>query len=259
MAVIGNSDLQTWGDKLARWGSEAVGDLALNPAFTAGWETASDNVLSGAGALSAFILALTDQDVVADLLPSARDLDETHPTPDSGFLLRLPEFSAAITAMNRHIVRYGDASGLDAYLTALNLSTPVLRFAGQFKDYFGTLSRGNAFVPEDTVLATFAATAATTGTFVNVATITRYAGAKLVIKNQGAVTTGATLTATVKTLAGATTTLTGTVSTGTDNTETNMSDTTKLYVDVTNITITGGTNTNIYEIVAKKDRSIAAA
>ena len=47
--------------------------------------------------------------------------------------------------------------------------------------------------------------------------------------------------------------------TGTDNTELNLSSTLQLYVQVTNITITGGTNGNVYEIVAKTDRDISAA
>jgi hypothetical protein len=75
----------------------------------------------------------------------------------------------------------------------------------------------------------------------------------------GAVTTGATLTITGKKIDGTTQTMTSTIATGTDNTETVTSVTTKLFVEVTAISITSGTNGNIYEIVAKTDRDISAA
>lgn len=116
------------------------------------------------------------------------------------------------------------------------------------------------FVAADTVLATFAATGSATGTYTHVTALASYlAGAKLVVKNQGAVTTGATVTVTGKKLDGTTSSLTATIATGTDNTETDLSVTTKLFYDVTNVTISSGTNGNVYEIVAKTDRDISAA
>jgi hypothetical protein len=115
------------------------------------------------------------------------------------------------------------------------------------------------FVGADTVLATLTVTGASTGTFASVTTLASYSGAQLVVKNQGAVTTGATLTVTGKKLDGTTANITATIVTGTDNTETALSVTTKLFVEVTAITITSGTSTDVYEIVAKTDRDISAA
>jgi len=251
MALITTGDLTVVLDKMARFASELV----------TGAEGASDNVFSGAGALDAYILATADIDVVADLLSAARDLDESHPVPANSSLLANAGFASMITALNAHFVRYGAVAGLDAHLTALNLSTPTLRAHGYFRRFLGTVSARNSFIEVDQVLATFAATGAATGTFTDVSAISAasYAGAKLVVKNQGAVTTGATLTVTAKKLDLTTVPLTATIATGTDDFETDLSITTKLYIDVTNITIAGATNGNIYEIVAKTDRDISAA
>lgn len=251
MAVISNAALTVVVDKLARYAGE----------FVTGAEAAADSVLSGVGALDAYILDTDDVDVVADLLPAARDLDETHPNPADSSLLAISGFAAMIAGLNAHLVRYGSAAGLDAYLTALNLSTPTLRVHGDFRKYLATVSAKNTFIPDDLVLATFAATGAATGTFTDITAIltSKYAGAKLVVKNQGAVTTGATLSVTGKKLDNSTAIITATIATGTDNFETDLSVTTKLFVDVTLITISGATNGNVYEIVAKTDRSVAAA
>lgn len=251
MSLITNGDLTTVLDKLARYASE----------FSDGADAAADSVFSGAGALDTFILGLGDVDVAADLIPAARDLDETHPNPADGSLLLNSEFVAMIAGLNAHVLRYSASSTLDAYLTALNLSTPTLRVHANFRKYLGTVSAKNTFIPDDLVLATFAATGAATGTFTDVAAIltTKYAGAKLVVKNQGAVTTGATLSVTGKKLDNTTQIITATIATGTDNFETDLSSVLKLFVDVTLITISGATNGNVYEIVAKTDRSVAAA
>jgi hypothetical protein len=260
MSQIGNSDLQTILDKLARFVTESVGDPEFADDFNAGMEFAAGNVLSGAGALDTFILALDDVDQVADLLPAARDLDETHPTPPDGFVLSIPGINAMIAGLNAHFRRYG-YTGLDNKLTTLNASTPTLRAHGNFRKYLKTIAAKNSFIPNDLVLATFTMTGATTGTYAHVASIdtTKYAGAKLVVKNQGALATSAVVTVTGKKLDGTTASLTATLTTHTDNAETDLSVTTKLFVDVTAISITTGTNANVIEIVAKTDRSIAAA
>lgn len=252
MSVISNGDLQTVLDKLARFGGESV-DMAA----------AAANVFSGAGAMDTFILATADVDVVADLLPASRDLDEDPPTVADGFVANIASIKAMIDALNAHLVRYGPTGtkGLDDYLSTLNLSTPTLRVHADFRKYLATVSAKNTFIATDTVLATFTASGAAAGVYAHVATIdkTKYAGAQLVVKNQGAVTTGATLTVTGKKLDLTTQSLTATIATGTDNFETNLSVVLKNFIDVTNITITGATSTNVYEIVAKTDRSVAAA
>lgn len=259
MPLITNTDLQAIGDKLARFASEAVGDVAFNAAFNAGMEAASANIFTGANSVAQYILDGNDEQVTADLLPAARDLDETHPTPPDGFLIQITSVKAMITALTTHLKRYGSSTGLDDYLTQLNASTPTLRFHGHFKDYLKTLSRGNAFIPKDTELARITVTGAAAGTFLNVDTITKYAGAQLKVKNVGAVTTGATLTVTGKKLDGTTQVITATIATGTDAFETALSSTAKLFTDVTAITISGATAPNVYAIVAKTDRDISAA
>ncbi len=260
MTIITNVQLQAVGDKLARFAAMSVGDAAFDDSFTAGMEAANAATMSGEDSLAEYIMATGVMDVMADLLPTARDLDEDNPAPPARFIIGITGIARFLTALNAHIARYSDYTTLDAYLTSLNASTPTLRFHQAFHDHLKALSRKNVFIGADTVLATFAATGATTGTFTSVATIsTSYAGAQLVVKNQGAVTTGATLSVTGKKLDGTTQVITGTVITGTDNTELNLSSVLKLFSEVTAISITGGTNGNIYEIVAKTDRSIAAA
>jgi hypothetical protein len=261
MSIINNTDLQGLLDKLARWAAEAVGDEDFDDSFTAGIALANSNVMSGAGSLQTYLFGLADPDPAADMLDAARDLDESNPVAPTRFLIQIAGISAFFSALNAHIVRYNPStSTIDAYLTSLNASTPTLRVHQALHDHLKVFSRKNVFIGNDTVLATFSCTGATTGTYASVTTIgTSYAGAKLVVKNQGAVTTGATLTVTGKKIDGTTQALTATISTGTDNTEQNLSSVLQLFTEVTNITITGGTNANVYEIVAKTDRSVAAA
>lgn len=261
MAIIGNSDLTIVLDKLARFAGESASDPELSGSFVGGMSYASDNVFSGAGALCQFILDIGEVDVAADLLSAARDLDESHPTPSSGFISNIASIQAMIAALNTHIVRYSDQTSIDTYLTFLNTGTPVLRAHGHFRRYLGNVSARNSFIPNDLVLATFTCTGAATGTFASVATINKssYGGAKLVVKNQSAVTTGATLSVTGKKWDASSSVITAAVGTGTDDFETDLSDTDKLFTEVTNVTISGGTGGNVYEIVAKTDRDISAA
>lgn len=261
MPLISNANLQAIGDKLARFAAMSVGDESFDDTFTAGMEAASNAVLSGAGGIATYLFETeTDMDVAADMLEAARNLDENHPVPPARFIFGIASIAAMIAAINKHLTRYSAYTTLDAYLTSLNASTPTLRFHQAFTDHLKSLSRGNVFIGADTVLATFAATGAATGTFTAVATLpTTVAGAKIVVKNQGAVTTGATLSVTGKKLDGTTAIITAAIATGTDNFETDLSVTTKLFTQVTLITISGATNGNVYEIVAKTDRDISAA
>jgi hypothetical protein len=265
MGMIANSNLQALLDKLARWGAMCVGDPELDDAFSAGFTTANAVVMSGSDSLFQYLadLAATNADPAADMLEAARNLDESNPEPPTRFLLGIASVSAFLSALDKHIKRYNPATTtLDAYLTSLNGTTgntPTLRVHQTFHTHIKAMSRRNVFVGTDTVLATFAATGAATGTFTSLTTLASYAGAQLVVKNQGAVTTGATLTVTGKKLDGTTAQITAAISTGTDNNETNLSVTTKLFTEVTAVSITSGTNANVYEIVAKTDRDISAA
>jgi hypothetical protein len=264
MPIITNTDLQATVDKLARWAMESVGDGSFGSSFTAGIATANSHVMSGAGSLFTYFGpggTCTDGDVVADLLPAARNLDESNPTPPTRFLVQSAGVAAFLSALDANIKRYNPATTtLDAYLSSLNATTPTLRVHQAFYDHLKSMSRSNVFVGADTVLATFAATGATSGTYTHVAALPSYvAGAKIVVKNSGSVTTGATLTVTGKKADNTTQVLTATIATGTTGTETDLSVTTKLFVDVTAVTITGGTNANTYSIVAKTDRSITSA
>lgn len=266
MGLIANSNLQAILDKLARYGNLATGDPEFDDALTAGFETAAATCLSGGSGLSAYILALSDEGVEADLLPSARDLNEAHPTPANGFVLGLSGISAFISALNKHVQRYGPANttGLDNYLTGLNATTPTLRAHGSFRKWFKTLSAGNVFIQADTDIARVNITGGATGTYTHLATIdkTGYAGAKLVAKNVGALTGPGpvVLGVTGKKFDGTTQALTVSISTLTDAFETDLSVTTKIFFDVTAITVTsGGTSGNVVKIVAKTDRDISAA
>ena len=260
MGQLNNSQLTVVLDKLARFATESTGDPEFNPSFSAGMHTAWGHVLNGAGGLDTYILGLADIDIAADLLPAARDLDETEPTPPDGFLLNIAEVNAQIKGLDTHFKRFG-FKGVDDYLTQQNASVPTIRAHGHFRKYLKTISAKNSFIPNDIDLATFAETGATTGTFAHLAAVdkTAYAGAKLVVKNVGALTTSAVVSVTAKKLDGTTAVLTATLSTHTDAHETDLSDTAKLYVDVTGITITTGTNADAFKIVAKTDRSIASA
>jgi hypothetical protein len=260
MGMLNNTQLQVILDKLARWAVESVGDPEFNAGFTAGMAKANADVISGSNSVATYILGLDDEDIEADLLPAARNLDENNPSPSDGFLLTIPEMSSMITALNTHFKAHG-YKGVDDYLTAQNTATPTLRAHGMFRTYLKTLSAKNSFIPNDLVLATFTETGATAGTFASLATIdkTNYAGAKLVVKNVTALTSSAVVTVTATKLDGTSATLTATLSTHTIGTETNLSDTTQLYVGVTAIAITTGTAADQFEIVAKTDRSIAAA
>lgn len=260
MAFINNSNLQSVLDKLARFASEAVGDPAFNNAFNAGFATASADVLSGGNSIATLVLGLADEDQVADLLPAARDLDQTHPTPPTGFLIAVKEISAMLSALDTHAKRYGYTS-IDNYLTSINSSTPTLRAHGFFKQYLGKITAGNSFIPADLALAKIVTSGATTGTYTHLATVDKslYAGAKLVAKNVGVLGSTTAVTVTGKKLDGTTATLTASISTLTDAHETDLSVTTKLFIDVTNITVTGATTANQINIVAKTDRDISAA
>jgi hypothetical protein len=260
MPIMSNAALQAIGDKLALFAAMSVGDTEFDDAFTAGMAAANAAVMTGPNSIAEYIMDTDDMDLTADLLPAARDLDEAPPTPPERFIIGIAGVSAFLTALNRHIARYSSVSTLDAYLTLLNTTTPTLRFHQAFHDHLRALNRKNVFIAHDMVLAQFTASGAAAGTFINIAQIpSAYAGAQLVVKNQGAVTTGATLSVTGKKVDGTTQVITATIATGADNTETPLSVVTQLFVEVTAITISGATASNVYEIVAKTDRDITNA
>src|SRR4051812_43201969 len=146
MAFISTSNLRSILDKLARFASEAVGDPGFNASFNAGFAQASADVLTGGNSIATLVLGLADEDQVADLLPAARDLDQTHPTPPVGFLIAVPEISKMLNALDVHAKRYG-YKGIDDALTALNVSTPTLRAHGFFRQYLGKITAANSFIP----------------------------------------------------------------------------------------------------------------
>lgn len=262
MPLISNAELQAVGDKLARFAAMSVGDANFDNSFTAGLDAASTAVLSGGNSIAQYILSTTDEAVIADLLPAARDLDESHPVMPTGFLLGIPGVSAMIRAIDNHLKRYAGVASLDAYLSNLNASGPTLRFHAAFTDHLKALSAKNVFIGADLDIARVNVTGAAAGTYTHLAAIdkTKYSGAKLVAKNVGAITGATNLSITGKKFDGTTATLTASITTLTDGAETNLSDVTKVFVDVTAITVTsGGTAGNVVKIVAKTDRDISAA
>ena len=261
MALISDGDLTAILDKLARYAASCVGDPELDPSFTAGFEAAAAASLTGADGLAQFILELNDLDQVADLLPPAQVLNETHPTAPGTIVSGAAGVAAMLTALDTHYQRTSEYSTVNAYLTDVNTPTPALRAHGLFRRYLGRIGAANSFIPADLQLATFAETGATTGTLVIVGPIdtTQYAGAKLVVKNVGALTTSAVLSVTARKLDGTTAVLTATLSTHDDDHETDLSDATMKFIAVTAIAITTGTNGDAFEIIAKTDRDISAA
>src|ERR1700675_4310756 len=142
MGQLSSGQLTVILDKLARFAVESVGDPEFDDSFTAGMELASSHVFSGGGALDAYILATDDIDIVADLLPAARVLDETHPVPPDGFQLQISSVQAMINALNTHYKFFG-FKGLDDKLSTLNVSTGTLRAHGHFRKYLRTISAKN--------------------------------------------------------------------------------------------------------------------
>src|SRR5947209_5813851 len=132
MPQMTNTMLRIIADKLARWATESVGDPEFDASFTAGMEKASVDVLSGAGSIATYLLGLNDEDVEADLLPAARDLDQDHPKPPDGFLISIPGISKMLKDLDTHFRRYGFKS-LDDYLTSINAITPTLRLHGHYR------------------------------------------------------------------------------------------------------------------------------
>lgn len=259
MSLISNAHLQIILDKTARFAATAVGAPELANNLNAGFAAAHAAVLTGTNSIETFLLTTGNSDAIADILPAARDLEELPPVPPSRFIFGIVGIANLLKGIDAHLKRYAGAASLDAYLTGLNAGTPTLRVHQSFEDHLKNLGRGNVFIGSDTVLATLTVTGAAAGTFLSIATITAYAGAQLVVKNQGAVTAGATISVTGKKLDNTTQVMTATVSTGTDNIETNLSSVLKLFTQVTAITITGATVGNVYKIVAKTDRDISAA
>jgi hypothetical protein len=259
---ISNTILQAVADKLARFAGTVVGDPALNAGFSAGFSAGSAAVLSGGNSIASYLIAQADEGSLADLLPAARDLDETNPTPPTRFLITVPTIAAEVKALDTYCKHYGGAATFNAYMTALNASGPVLRVHQLFADHLQVMSPSNVFIGADMELARVNITGAATGTYVHTAAIdkTKYSGAKLVARNVGALTATTALSITGKKFDGTTATLTVSISTLTDAHETDLSSTLKVFVDVTAISVTsGGTNGNIVKIMAKTDRDISAA
>lgn len=263
MALISNAALQVVLDKLARFSAMSVGDTTFDASFSAGMQAASAAVISGSGSLAAYIMSTNDEDVEADLLGAARDLDEANPTPPARFIIGIPGIAALITDINRHIKRFaGGPTSLDQYLSSLNASVPTLRAHQAFSDHLVKLSPKNVFIGADLDIARLDVTGATAGTFTHLAAINHalYGGAKLVAKNVGALTATTAISLTARKFDLTTATLTATISTLTSGAETNLSSVVREFIDVTAITVvSGGTAGNVIKIVAKTDRDISAA
>jgi hypothetical protein len=259
---ISNTILLKVADKLARFAGTVVGDPILTSGLNAGFAAGSDAVMSGSNSIATYLIAQADEGSLADLLPAARDLDETNPTPPTRFLITVPSIAAEIKALDTYCKHYGGAASFNAYMTAQNVAGPVVRVHQLFADHLQSMSPSNVFIGSDTVLAHINITGTAAGTYVHDVAIdkTKYSGAKLVAKNVGALTGTTALSITGKKFDGTSATLTVSIATLTDAHETDLSDTTKVFVDVTGITVTsGGTNTNRVNIVAKTDRDISAA
>ena len=260
MALLSNANLQAILDKLARYAGIAAGDADLG-SFTGGFDAAALVALSGGSSLADFVLDLNDLDQVADLLPAAQALNEGHPAPAASIITQATGITAMLNALDAHYANTSAFATVNAYLTSINVPTPTLRAHGLFRRYYGRIAAANSFIPADLDLATFTVLTATTGTFADVGSIdtTKYGGAKLVAKNVGALTSTTGITVNATKLDGTTVNLTASIATLTDGFETNLSDTTMKFINVNSIAVTGATAGDDFKIVAKTDRSIAAA
>jgi hypothetical protein len=266
MSLVSNTDLQNGLDKFCRWLSMSVGDANFQNDFNAGMDAADLACFSGVDSLYNLIIATANESWIGDLANAAKNVDENPPTPPSRFLFSVPGAAAIITAINNHIKTYGGGpTTLDAYLTSLNgplsAQTPTLRVHQTYYDHFATLSRQNVFIGVDTLLAHVVATGPTAATFTADAALPTFvAGAKVVAKNNGALTSDTTVSITGKKIDGTTATLTATITTHTDGHETDLSSVLKLFVAVTALnSISGATSGNRIDFVAKTDRDITNA
>lgn len=261
MSLITNAALTTLLDKAARFGAMGVGDAAFNASFTAGLEAAAAAVLSGSNSIETFLLSTADADVIADILPAARDLDEVHPSAPQRFLFGLASVGALFTGINNHVKRYGNAATLNVYLSALNASAPTLRAHAALSDHLIQLSPQNVFIGADLDLSSITVTGASAGTFLKLTAIdkAKYGGAKLVAKNVGVLGSTTAISVVGKKFDGTSATLTASIATLTSGAETNLSSVVREFVEVTGITVTGATAGNVIKIVAKTDRDISAA
>jgi len=124
-----------------------------------------------------------------------------------------------------------------------------------------TVSKQNAFIPSDLILATFRERAAA-GTYAHVAAIDKTGLCRCETRHQNvtALTSSPVVSVNVKKFDGTTATLTATLSTHTINARRFCPTSRRHSSDVTGISIaSGGTNAESFEVVAKADRDVSAA
>ena len=169
---------------------------------------------------------------------------------------RLTLWDRLLRALDAHV------AGIDTFLTGEGE-----RVCPQFKEVYEgalgvVLSARNTFTPEVDPMATFDVTGSGAGTFTDGSAIinTSYADAHLTLYTSTAIG-GAQIVATVFVTEwdGTATSKDVTIpaSTGSD-VEFDVGIAADKYIDVTNITITGGTNGEQFKIKAKVERTIAA-
>jgi len=169
---------------------------------------------------------------------------------------RLTIWERLVRALGVHV------SGINAFLTAQGE-----RVCPQFKEVFeavigAALSPRNTFTPLVDPMATFDVTGSGAGTFTDGSAIdkTKYADAHLKLKTTTAIGAAQIVAKVFMTLwdgSSGTKDVTIPASTGSD-VEFDVGGPGDKYVDVTNITITGGTSGEQFKILAPLERTIAA-
>lgn len=268
MAIITNANLQSILDKVARHCWFVKGDANLNSAPNAlgaapnvGLDVANSAVI---GSLLTLIETTINDPFLDQYDAAAINILNAGNPVSAGFLAGI--WGSFLKGLDDYCRSQG-FKGLDDRLTALNGAngmTPTLRAHQAFALAFG-LSRQNLFVGQNTDLATFAETGATTGTLTLLTPTGSgvagqlplfLAGAQLVEINTTALTAAPTITITAVKIDGTTVTLTVTPGALGNGAQNNLSDVSQLYIAVTAITITGGTSGNSFKITALADRRI---
>lgn len=264
-AQISTANLESIMDKLARFAAEANGDPLASAIATGGaYAVTVPNSGVSVGAndvvptLQTLISGFTDMQQQDDLGPSVVGLGTTFNIQSYVYSLWVD----LVKGLNKQGQRFNtmlstDRSGLDAMLRVLNATTLTLRAHGSFSKYFGGLSPVNVFTPIPAVIATLSVSATNVvavGT-VTPLDLTQYGTGQLAIQN----TKAEGLTSTVFTVTSPTQTNTFTVSSQTNNELTAGSDNGKTWSTISTVTVSGGFNTDTFNLVILPDRTVNTA
>lgn len=275
MAQVSNANLTHLVDRPARHVLElngtpiakaiaAAGVYETTTPTSAGLAVANTDVLAALQTLALSFYA--DPDQTDDFVPPCVDLYANTPLINQ---FAYSFFAKLRRALDNHMARYagnamiaGDRSPLDAALRVINLST-LLRVHSAFAQYFGDISPANIFTGTPFVLATIAASGATTAVLTHVSSISGIYGPGqiMLLNTKGAGEGGSSVVVTVTcTQNGVAATEIFTTAATTYLQLTATTDTSKTFTDCTAlVSIANATDGDTYSVVIVPDRVIYAA